>query len=196
MIKMEVDMKKIICCAICMMLMAVTAGCGNSQRPEEQPKDTPVTETEDESVPEGTAADSGETDGESDGNTERGEISVVLTIDDREIPAVIYDSKAGRSVINGLPYAVHLSKGATDFCGDIGVDFAYDESDLQDGVKKGDLVYWIPGDDMTIFFDEFPPTGNDDSEIVSIGRILDAEDADFVINYPGNVLDIDIRLAE
>ena len=49
---------------------------------------------------------------------------------------------------------------------------------------------------MTIFFDEFPPTGNDDSEIVSIGRILDAEDADFVINYPGNVLDIDIRLAE
>lgn len=99
-------------------------------------------------------------------------------------------------MINGLPYAVRLSRGATDFCGDIGVDFAYDESDLQDGVKKGDLVYWIPGDDMTIFFDEFPPTGNDDSEIVSIGRILDAEDADFVINYPGNVLDIDIRLAE
>jgi hypothetical protein len=53
-------------------------------------------------------------------------------------------------VINGLPYAVRLSRGATDFCGDIGVDFAYDESDLQDGVKKGDLVYWIPGNVLDI----------------------------------------------
>lgn len=39
-------------------------------------------------------------------------------------------------MINGLPYAVRLSRGATDFCGDIGVDFAYDESDLQDGVES------------------------------------------------------------
>lgn len=95
-----------------MMLMAVTAGCGNSQRPEEQPKDTPVTETEDESVSEKTASDSGETDGDFDGNTERGEISVVLTIDDREIPAVIYDSKAGRSVINGLPLCSSSVQGS------------------------------------------------------------------------------------
>jgi hypothetical protein len=42
-----------------MMLMAANAGCGNSQRPEEQPKDTLVTETEDESVPEGTAKEGG-----------------------------------------------------------------------------------------------------------------------------------------
>ena len=53
-------------------------------------------------------------------------------------------------MINGLPYAVHLSKGATDFCGDIGVNIAYEESDLQDGVKKGDLVYWIPGNVLDI----------------------------------------------
>lgn len=38
MIKMEVDMKKIICCAICMMLMAVTAGCGILRGQKNNPK--------------------------------------------------------------------------------------------------------------------------------------------------------------
>lgn len=186
--------KKIVFPILLSAVLLCLSGCGNSEGTAQDSVDTDAASV---SASESEAADGKtETTPAEIANEEAGEIPVILTIDDREIPAVIYDTKAGQSVLAGLPYIVHLSKGSTDFCGDVGVDFEYDESDLQDGVQNGDLVYWIPGDDFTIFFDEYPPSGDGNSELASIGRILNDEDADFVIEYPGSSLDIAIRLDE
>lgn len=90
--------------------MACIAGCGSNVSDE-----TVVNQT-DTADPAGQAAEE---------SIKRNEIPVILTVDGKDISAVIYDTPAGRSVIAGLPYTVHLSKGTTDFCDDIGVSFEY-----------------------------------------------------------------------
>lgn len=123
------------------------------------------------------------------------EVQVILQVDERQIPAVIYNTTASQSLLNSLPHTMRLSKGSIDFCGDIGIELKYGDSDLQHGVNTGDLTYWIPGGDFVIFLTTMPPAGGDASN-VGLGRILNKEDTDFLINYNGSSTEIEITLAK
>jgi hypothetical protein len=125
------------------------------------------------------------------------EIEVTLHVEGNEIPAIIYNTTAGQTLLGCLPHTVHLSKGSIDFCGDIGIDIQYETEDLQDGIKEGDLTYWLPGSDFVIFLVSMPSNGNHSNPSnVGLGRILNVEDIDFLKNYSGYTAEIEITLAE
>ena len=77
---------------------------------------------------------------------------ITLTIGDTVIPAVLNDTDPARDLIEKLPVTVSLNRGPVDYCG--GIDpIKYEEDDVQEGYRSGDLAYWIPGQDFVIFLE-------------------------------------------
>ncbi len=65
---------------------------------------------------------------------------------------------------------MNLNRGPHDYCGGISPALVYDEKDVQNGWKNGDLAFWTAGNDFVIFHNDeenSSSTGN----IVNIGAV-------------------------
>ena len=110
----------------------------------------------------------GEDDNDDNGSAER--TAITLTIGETVLEGYLNDNRSARDLISRLPVTVNLNRGAHDYCGNITPALAYDESDVQNGWKNGDLAFWTMGNDFVIFHSDeenSSSTGN----IVNIGAI-------------------------
>lgn len=108
--------------------------------------------------------------GEDDDSNTGTRTAITLTIGETVLEGYLNDSRSARDLISRLPVTVTLNKGAHDYCGDITPALAYDESDVQNGWKNGDLAFWTAGNDFVIFHSDeenSSSTGN----IVHIGAV-------------------------
>jgi len=96
------------------------------------------------------------------------ETKVVLTIGDTKVEAVLNDSTTAKDLLSKLPYTVRLNRYEFDYCGIIQQPLNFDESDMHNGWKDGDIC--LAGDYFTILF-----AGQEQSEshsgLITIGRI-------------------------
>lgn len=94
---------------------------------------------------------------------------ITLTIGDKVIPAILYDTLPARDLMAKLPVTVSLNRGPIDYCG--GIDpIDYGKEDVQAGYRNGDLAYWVPGQDFVIFTAK-EETSSGVSDLVIIGRV-------------------------
>ncbi|WP_161951808.1 cyclophilin-like fold protein [Parabacteroides timonensis] len=110
----------------------------------------------------------GEDDNDNNGSGER--TAVTLTVGETVLEGYLNDNRSARDLISRLPVTVSLNRGAHDYCGDITPALAYDEGDVQNGWKNGDLAFWTAGNDFVIFHSDeenSSSTGN----IVNIGAV-------------------------
>lgn len=117
--------------------------------------------------------------------------NVILTINGTDIPAVLNSSKSAKDLISRLPVTLHLSRGSRDYCGGITPALEYDEEDVKNGYKNGDLAFWTAGDDFVIFIEK-EETSSEVGSVVNIGRIT--SDINIFSNF-GNSFDVTIKLA-
>ena len=79
-----------------------------------------------------------------------GSTKITLTIGNKVIPAILYNTPPAKDLMARLPVTVSLNRGPVDYCG--GIDpINYGKDDVQAGYRSGDLAYWIPGQDFVIF---------------------------------------------
>lgn len=107
-------------------------------------------------------------DGSPSGSQDRS-TKIVLTIGGKEYPAVLYDNVAARELKARLPLTVSLNRGGRDYCGDIPA-LKYDEAQVQNGYRNGQLAYWIPGQDFVIFIEK-EESGANVNGVVVLGEI-------------------------
>lgn len=129
--------------------------------------------------------------GEDDDSNTGTRTAITLTIGETVLEGYLNDSRSARDLISRLPVTVTLNKGAHDYCGDITPALAYDESDVQNGWKNGDLAFWTAGNDFVIFHSDeenSSSTGN----IVHIGAVTsDLE----TVRSLGQRIDVTVALA-
>lgn len=96
-------------------------------------------------------------------------VKITLTIGNKVVPAILYNTPPARDLMKKLPVTVSLNRGPVDYCGGI-APIAYRKDDVQAGYRSGDLAYWIPGRDFVIFTED-----KDDSsgtpDLIIIGKI-------------------------
>jgi len=98
-----------------------------------------------------------------------GSTKVTLTIGNKVVPAVLYNSTAAKNLMSRLPITVSLNKGSRDYCG--GIDpLNYEKNEVQTGYRNGDLAYWIPGQDFVIFT-EGEETSFEVPDVIILGHI-------------------------
>lgn len=99
----------------------------------------------------------------------KGGTKISLTIGNKVIPAVLYDTAPAKDLMAKLPVTVSLNRGPVDYCGGIS-PIKYGQADVRKGYRNGDLAFWIPGRDFVIFTDKEESSANV-SDIVILGRI-------------------------
>lgn len=77
---------------------------------------------------------------------------IKLIVGDTVIPAVLNDSKSSKALIAKLPYTVKLQRYAHDYCGVMSDPLEYDEKDLRNGWKNGDVSFAVNGNYFTILY--------------------------------------------
>ncbi len=77
---------------------------------------------------------------------------VVLKVGPTEIPAVLNDSKSSQNLINQLPYTVKLYKYEHDYCGIMNDPLEYENNDLHNGWKNGEIAFAADGNYFTILY--------------------------------------------
>lgn len=117
---------------------------------------------------------------------------VILTINNKDISAVLNDSPASKDLISRLPLTISLSEGSRDYCGGINPPLNYQNSDVHNGYKNGDLAFWVTGNDFVIFTKR-DETANEVSGVVSLGRITDDIE---VFNAMDSSFNVTIKLAD
>ena len=80
-------------------------------------------------------------------------VKIMLTIEGRDYPAILYDNPAAKDLLSRLPLTVSLNRGGRDYCGDIPT-IKYDQAQVQKGYRNGQLAYWISGQDFVIFIEK------------------------------------------
>ena len=98
-----------------------------------------------------------------------GSTKITLTIGNKLVPAILYNTTPARDLIARLPVTVSLNRGPVDYCGGI-APINYGEDDVQTGYHNGDLSYWIPGQDFVIFT-ETEEISSGSQDLVIIGQI-------------------------
>jgi len=102
-------------------------------------------------------------------NSSEGSTRITLTIGNKVVPAILYNSPPARDLMARLPVTVSLNRGPVDYCG--GIDpINHGGDDVQAGYRSGDLAYWIPGRDFVIFT-ENKETTSGPPDLVILGQI-------------------------
>lgn len=91
--------------------------------------------------------------------------AITLTVGETILESYLNDNRSARDLISRLLVTVSLNRGSHDYCGDISPALAYDEEDVQNGWKNGDLAFWTAGNDFVIFH-------SDEENSFSIGNIV------------------------
>lgn len=131
-------------------------------------------------------AQEGSPSGSRDGNTR-----IALTIEGKEYPAILYANVATRDLISRLPLTVSLNRGGRDYCGDISA-LKYDQTQVQNGYRNGQLAYWITGQDFVIFI-EREESGASVDGVVVLGELSTDFQTLFTL---GRSIQVHIALAE
>lgn len=97
------------------------------------------------------------------------QIPITLTIGDEVLEGYLNDSIPTASLITQLPLTVTLNDSDNDFCGG-NLNIEYREEDIQKGYKNGDIMFWIPGNDLVLFVDDEENSENI-GELISLGHI-------------------------
>ena len=122
--------------------------------------------TEEPVVPEVTP----EPDNNGNGNDTEERTAVTLTVGENVLDGYLNNNRTARDLISRLPVTLNLNRGSHDYCGGISPALAYDEDDVQNGWRNGDLAFWTAGNDFVIFHSDeenSSSTGN----IVNIGAV-------------------------
>lgn len=93
----------------------------------------------------------------------------MLAIEGREYPAILYNNPAANGLLSRLPATVSLNRGGRDYCGDIPA-IKYDQPQVQNGYRNGQLAYRIPGQDFVIFIEK-EETGAAVDGVVVLGEL-------------------------
>ena len=117
---------------------------------------------------------------------------VTLTIGDTVLHATLNDTSCAQALIARLPVTVSLNNSGHDYCGGIDPALPYENEDVQNGWKDGDLAFWTAGNDFVIFHDD-EETSSGTGNIVNIGHITD--DIELVRALPDS-FDVTIALAQ
>lgn len=120
--------------------------------------------SEDEPLLPESSQNPGISDEDSDGTTAE-RTAITLTVGETILEGYLNDNRSARDLISRLPVTVSLNRGSHDYCGDISPALAYDEEDVQNGWKNGDLAFWTAGNDFVIFH-------SDEENSFSIGNIV------------------------
>lgn len=107
---------------------------------------------------------------DNNGNNTEERTAVTLTVGETALEGYLNSNRTARDLISRLPVTLILNRGSHDYCGGISPALAYDESDVQNGWKNGDLAFWTAGNDFVIFHSDeenSSSTGN----IVNIGAV-------------------------
>lgn len=110
----------------------------------------------------------GEDNNDDNGSAER--TAITLTVGETVLEGYLNDNRSARDLISRLPVTVSLNRGTHDYCGDITPALAYDESDVQNGWKNGDLAFWTAGNDFVIFHSD-EENSSATGDIVNIGAV-------------------------
>lgn len=94
---------------------------------------------------------------------------IALTIGNKVVPAILYNTAPARDLLARLPVTVSLNRGPVDYCGGI-APIDYGNEDVRAGYRSGDLAYWIPGQDFVIFT-ETEKASSGAPDLVIIGQI-------------------------
>jgi hypothetical protein len=98
-----------------------------------------------------------------------GSTPITLTIENKVFPALLYNTAPAKELMARLPVTVSLNRGPVDYCGGIApIDYGAD--DVQTGYRRGDLAYWIPGQDFVIFT-ENKENASGAPDLVVLGQI-------------------------
>lgn len=109
-------------------------------------------------------------DNNDNGNGTEERTAVTLTVGETVLDGYLNGNRTARDLISRLPVTLNLNRGSHDYCGSISPALAYDEDDVQNGWKNGDLAFWTAGNDFVIFHSDeenSSSTGN----IVNIGAV-------------------------
>nr|WP_320192588.1 cyclophilin-like fold protein [uncultured Desulfobacter sp.] len=96
-------------------------------------------------------------------------VKITLTIGNKIVPAILYNTPPAKNLMGKLPVTVSLNRGPVDYCGGI-EPVVYSEKDLQAGYHRGDLAYWIPGQDFVIFT-ENKKDASGSPDLVILGKV-------------------------
>lgn len=96
-------------------------------------------------------------------------VKITLTIGDKVIPAILYNTPPAKDLMKKMPVTVSLNRGPVDYCGGI-APIAHNKNDLEAGYRSGDLAYWIPGQDFVIFT-ENKKDASGSPDLVILGQI-------------------------
>lgn len=131
-------------------------------------------------------------DKEEDDDSNTGTRTVItLTVGETVLEGYLNDNRSARDLISRLPVTVSLNRGTHDYCGDITPALAYDESDVQNGWKNGDLAFWTAGNDFVIFHSD-EENSSTTGDIVNIGAVTsDLE----TVRSLGQHIDVTVALA-
>ena len=116
--------------------------------------------------------------------------AITLTIGATVIPATLNNGKAAQSLISKLPYTVKLNRYECDYCGIMDAPFEYNENEIHNGWKNGDID--LAGIYFSILF-----TGEEKSQshnnMVTMGSI----DGDLsVVKDLGSEIEVIVDLAK
>lgn len=117
-------------------------------------------------------------------------IKITLTIGNKVVPAVLYNTPPARDLVARLPVTVSLNRGPVDYCGGI-APINYSKDDVQAGYQSGDLAYWVPGQDFVIFT-ESKEASSGVADLVIIGQISTDIQA---VRDLGSTIEVAIALA-
>lgn len=149
-------MRKVSIFAMAMCMVMSLSACESSNEMEE-----PV-------VPEVTPEP--DNNGTGNGNDTEERTAVTLTVGETVLDGYLNNNRTARDLISRLPVTLNLNRGSHDYCGGISPALAYDEDDVQNGWRNGDLAFWTAGNDFVIFHSDeenSSSTGN----IVNIGAV-------------------------
>lgn len=130
--------------------------------------------------------------GNNDTEEPKGQTLITLTIGDKVLDAYLNETEAAKDLISRLPLTVHLSNSGHDYCGDINPPLSYNENEIQNGWKDGDLAFWTTGNDFVIFHDD-EETSASTGNLVVIGHVT--SDINEIRNLKENI-DVTIALKE
>lgn len=131
----------------------------------------------------------GEDNNDDNGSAER--TAITLTVGETVLEGYLNDNRSARDLISRLPVTVSLNRGARDYCGDITPALAYDEGDVQNGWKNGDLAFWTAGNDFVIFHSD-EENSSATGDIVKIGAVTsDLE----TVRSLGQYIDVTVALS-
>lgn len=107
---------------------------------------------------------------DNNGNDTEERTAITLTVGETVLDGYLNNNRTARDLISRLPVTLNLNRGSHDYCGGVVPALSYDEDNVQNGWKNGDLAYWTAGNDFVIFYSDeenSSSTGN----IVNIGAV-------------------------